>query len=188
MKIYESIRKARPDFFLHSGDQIYADNPIPPEIKLDDGTIWKNLTTEAKSKVAETLAEFRGSFAYNLLDENVRRFNAEVASLVQWDDHEIHNNWYPGQILEDARYTVKSVDLLAARARRAMLGVRPRSAPIGDDPERIYRSFRYGPSLEVFLLDQRSYRGPNSRQPPGRPRARTRPSSARAGPWLAASR
>jgi alkaline phosphatase D len=34
--------------------------------------------------------------------------------------------------------------------------------PEGDDPERIYRSVRYGPTLEVFLLDQRSYRGPNS--------------------------
>src|SRR5882724_10644550 len=40
MKIYESIRQARPDFFLHSGDNIYADNPISAELKLDDGTIW----------------------------------------------------------------------------------------------------------------------------------------------------
>ena len=30
------------------------------------------------------------------------------------------------------------------------------------DPERIYRSAAYGPSLEVFMLDERSYRGPNS--------------------------
>ena len=30
------------------------------------------------------------------------------------------------------------------------------------DPERIYRSFAHGPSLEVFMLDERSYRGPNS--------------------------
>jgi alkaline phosphatase D len=30
------------------------------------------------------------------------------------------------------------------------------------DPERIYRAFRYGPTLDVFMLDERSYRGPNS--------------------------
>jgi len=30
------------------------------------------------------------------------------------------------------------------------------------DPERIYRSFSYGPSLEVFMIDERSYRGPNT--------------------------
>jgi alkaline phosphatase D len=27
-RIYESMHRANPDFFIHSGDQIYADNPI----------------------------------------------------------------------------------------------------------------------------------------------------------------
>ena len=79
MKIYEAIRELEPQFFIHSGDYIYADNPIPSEIELDDGTIWKNIVTQSKSKVAETLDEFRGNYTYNLLDENVRRFNASVA-------------------------------------------------------------------------------------------------------------
>ena len=125
MKIYEAMRRMRPDVFIHCGDQIYADNPILPEVRLHDGTIWKNVTTPAKSKVAETLAEFRGNFAYNLLDANVRRFNAEVASFVEWDDHEIHNNWYPGQILEDDRYAEKRASVLAERARRAMMEYTP---------------------------------------------------------------
>ena len=161
MKIYEAMRRLSPDVFIHCGDQIYADNPILPEVHLPDGTVWKNVTTPAKSHVAETLADFRGNFAYNLLDANVRRFNAEVASFVEWDDHEIHNNWYPGQILEDARYTEKRVDVLAERARRAMLEYSP-VRPALAEPGRIYRSFRRGPSLEVFMLDERTYRGPNS--------------------------
>ena len=49
MKIYESIRREAPDFFVHSGDNIYADGPIPAEIELDDGTVWRNVVTEAKS-------------------------------------------------------------------------------------------------------------------------------------------
>ncbi len=69
MKIFESIRATEPDFFLHSGDHIYADNPILAEVKLDDGTTWRNLVTEGTSKVAETLAEFRDRFRYNRLDE-----------------------------------------------------------------------------------------------------------------------
>jgi alkaline phosphatase D len=161
MLTYESIRRHEPHVFLHSGDTIYADNPIPGEIRLDDGTVWKNLTTEAKSKVAETLDEYRGAFRYNLLDEHVRRFSREVAQVVQWDDHETLNNWYPGEILDDPRYAVKSVSLLAARAKRAFFEFTPtRHHP--DDPERIYRTLRYGPLLEVFVLDERSYRGPNS--------------------------
>ncbi|MEX2560883.1 MAG: alkaline phosphatase D family protein, partial [Pirellulales bacterium] len=85
----------------------------------------------------------------------------EVAQLVQWDDHETTNNWYPGEMLDDDRYTVKSCSLLAARARRAMFDY----TPIRDSlrrPERIYRAIEYGPLLDLFLLDLRSFRGPNS--------------------------
>ena len=161
MKMYETMRHANPDFFIHSGDQIYADGPLKAEVTLEDGTIWRNVTTPEKSKVAESLAEFRGNFAYNLLDDNKRRFCAEVPMLVQWDDHEVRNNWYPGQLLGDERYRVRSASLLAAFAKRAMLEYNAfRFDPI--DPERIYRSFAYGPSLEVFMLDERSYRGPNT--------------------------
>jgi len=166
MKLYEVMRRMNPDFFIHSGDQIYADGPLSPEVKLEDGTIWKNLTVVEKSKVAETLAEFRGNFRYNLLDDNKRRFAAEVPFLVQWDDHETRNNWYPGQILGDERYQQRSASLLAAYAKRAMFeynAMRIDSA----DPERIYRALSYGPALDVFMLDERSYRGPNTpnRQP-----------------------
>ena len=135
MKMYETMRRASPDFFIHSGDQIYADGPIKPEVPLEDGTIWRNATTPAKSKVAETLEEFRGNFAYNLLDDNKRRFCAEVPVLVQWDDHETRNNWYPEQMLGDERYRVRSASLLAALARRAMFEYNPfRFDPV--DPER----------------------------------------------------
>jgi len=161
MKLYEAMRSLRPDFFIHSGDQIYADGPIKAEVTLDDGSIWKNLTTPAKAKVAETLEEFRGAFAYNLLDANKRAFAAEVPFLVQWDDHETRNNWYPGQTLGDERYTVRSASLLSAFARRAMFDYNAfRFDPI--DPERVYRGFSYGPSLDVLMLDERSYRGPNT--------------------------
>lgn len=162
MKIFESMRRLKPDFFIHSGDTIYADNVIVPEVTLENGRKWRNLTSPEKSKVAETLDEFRGNYRYNLLDEPLRRFNAEVPILAQWDDHEVLNNWYPGKRMDDdPRYSVKSVDLLAARARRAFLDYLPLRHD-RDDPERIYRGFSWGPSLEVLMLDERSYRGPNT--------------------------
>ena len=39
MKIYEQMRQVNPDFFLHSGDTIYADGPISAQVKLADGTL-----------------------------------------------------------------------------------------------------------------------------------------------------
>ncbi len=166
MKIYEAMRRVEPAFFIHSGDTIYADGPFAAEQALPGGGVWKNLTTEATSKVAETLAEFRGNYAYNLMDANLRRFNAEVPMLVQWDDHEVLNNWYPHEDLasdpKKAAFKVKSVDLLAARAAQAFFDYMPiREHPL--ERRRVYGSFGYGPSLEVFRLDMRSYRGPNSK-------------------------
>jgi alkaline phosphatase D len=166
MKIYEAMRALNPDFFIHSGDTIYADGPIQAEVKLEDGRIWKNITTLEKSKVAETLAEFRGNYTYNLLDKNIRRFNAEVPQLVQWDDHEVRNNWYPSQILEDARYQEKSVAMLMGRSKQAFLEYQPLH-PDAVKAGQVDRAFQYGDLLDVIMLDMRSYRGANSlnRQP-----------------------
>lgn len=162
MRIYETMRRLEPDLFIHSGDTIYADGPISAEVKLADGTVWKNLAIEEKSKVAETLREFRMNYAYNLMDENVRRFNAAVPMLAQWDDHEVTNNWYWEKRLDkDQRYKEGSVAVLAARAMKAFHDYMPtRRHPLEQD--RIYESFRYGPSLEIFRIDFRSYRGPNT--------------------------
>jgi alkaline phosphatase D len=159
--IYNAMAALDPDFFLCSGDNIYADGPLTGTVPLPDGRTWRNVTTEEKSKVAETLAEFRGNFRYNLLDENLRAFNARVPSVIQWDDHEVVNNWYPGEILTDGRYTEKRVDVLAARARRAFSEYFPISTLRRPDG-RVYRVQHHGPLLDVFVLDMRTYRNANS--------------------------
>ena len=165
LRTYEAILRQQPDFFVHSGDTIYADVPILPEVRLPDGSLWKNRVTPEKSKVAESIAEFRGNHRYNLLDAHVRRLNAAVPLFAQWDDHEVRNNWYPGQRLaESSGYKVREIDLLAARSKKAFFEYQPiRSHP----DQRIHRRIRRGPLCDLFFLDLRSYRGPNSpnRQP-----------------------
>ncbi|HUI94816.1 MAG TPA: alkaline phosphatase D family protein [Xanthobacteraceae bacterium] len=165
MRTYAAMLKNRPDFFIHSGDTIYADGPLPAEMKLPNGEIWKNLVTEEKSKVAETLADFRGNHKYNLLDTNVRAFNAAVPMFAQWDDHEVTNNWWPGEPLTRAehlrkKYREKNALALAVRASRAFHEYMPMRINIAE-PGRVYRKIAYGPLLDVFMLDMRSYRGPN---------------------------
>ena len=108
-------------------------------VALDDGTVWRNLVTPAKSKVAETLDEFRGAHLYNRLDEHYRRFAAEVGLVAMWDDHEVRDNWYPTQVLgAQAPYEEKRVSVLAARARQAFLEHYPIAPGPGAD-SRIYR-------------------------------------------------
>ncbi|QRM53463.1 alkaline phosphatase D family protein [Sinorhizobium sp. BG8] len=162
MKTYSTMLRHEPDFFIHSGDTIYADGPIPDEIKLKDGTIWKNrIVTDEKRQVARTLEEYRGQWKYNLLDRNVLDFNAQCPVFFQWDDHEVLNNWSASTDLrDDPRYPDKDVSLYAARAMRAFQEM----TPIGyfpAQPGRIFRKVAYGPLVDVFFVDLRSYRSPN---------------------------
>lgn len=179
-KIYEAMRRRNPDFFIHSGDSIYADGPILASVSTPDGRTWKNIVTEEVSKVAETLKEFRGRHRYNMLDENVLRFSREVPQIWQWDDHEVVNNYNSAKDLSgDTRYTEKNVNVLAARGQRAFLENAPmRWYPNGPAPswglgerwesrwsnlpDRVYRHIPYGQLLDVFVLDMRRYRGPNT--------------------------
>ena len=162
MRLFKTMADMNPDLFLHVGDTIYADGPLAPEVTLDDGTVWKNIVTPAKSKVAETLDEFRGAHLYNRLDEHYRRFASEVAQIVMWDDHEVRDNWYHAQTLDaDTRYTEKRVAVLSGDARRAFLEHYPVTMD-RDADALIYRSVPVGPLAEVFALDMRSHRGANS--------------------------
>jgi alkaline phosphatase D len=163
LRIYDAMRRLQPDFFIHCGDTIYADGPLKSEVPLADGTVWRNdVLTEAKSKVAETLDEYRGAYRYNQLDAHVRRFNAEVGQVWQWDDHEVTNNWSSGKDLSaDARYREKNVALLTARGARAFLENAPMRWAGQVEEERVYRHIAWGPLLDVFVIDMRSYRGAN---------------------------
>src|SRR6202163_948744 len=76
MRTYRTMLDNRPDFFIHSGDHIYADCPIPATQALPNGEVWRNIVSEEKSAAAHSLAQFRGNYRYNWLDQNFRAFHA----------------------------------------------------------------------------------------------------------------
>ncbi len=162
MRLFKAMRSANPDLFVHCGDVIYADAPLRDRKGLDDGRVWHNIVIPEKTKVAETLPEFRGNFRYNLIDEHLRALQRDVPMVYTWDDHETKNNWWPGRVLRDRRYRVRQCDLLSARARQAFFEYTP-IARRAEAPGRIFRRLSLGPLVDVFVLDARSARGANSR-------------------------
>ena len=163
MTVWKAMADRRPDFFIHSGDAIYADNPIDETQRQNDGTIYRNVTAPAKAHVAQSLDDFRGNYRYNLTDANYRLFNASVAQFVQWDDHETLNNWYPGENTATQKrkgYSNFDVDALTGMAYQAWREWQPVDPGEAADG-RVYRKVSYGPLLDVFLLDMRSYKNPN---------------------------
>ena len=87
MPAYAALLARAPDLFVHCGDAIYADDPIPPSRALEDGGTWNNLTDPAKDHVAQTLDDFRGAHRYPRRSKEVRALSAAVPLFSTWDDH-----------------------------------------------------------------------------------------------------
>ena len=95
---------------------------------------------------ARTLEEYRASYRRNREDELLQRFGRATSIYAIWDDHEVANNF---------DRTHERIPL----GRQAFMEYWPiRPDPV--DPTRLYRSFRWGRLVEVFILDARQYRSP----------------------------
>jgi alkaline phosphatase D len=66
-----------------------------------------------------------------------------------WDDHEVRNDF------------AGPTERLMEPGRRAFIDYFPIQPP-REEPGRLYRRFRWGALLEVFILDTRQYRSPNT--------------------------
>jgi alkaline phosphatase D len=98
-----------------------------------------------KGSPAMTLSDYWGKYAENR-DGFAQRLFATTSIFVLWDDHEV-----------DSDFTMTHPRLPIGR--QAFLDYWPirRST---QDPYRLYRSFKWGKGVEVFLLDCRQYRNP----------------------------
>ena len=166
LRMFETMRQRDLDFFVHLGDTVYGDHPLQPRVDDGRGRIWTNVVTAAKTRVAESIEDFRGNYRYNWLDPHYARFCAEVPQVVMWDDHEVVNNWSTSlDLRSDKRYRGKDLPLLTATAARAFREYMP--LPLdGFDHSGVsgllYRRIRYGPLLDVLAIDMQSHRGPNT--------------------------
>jgi alkaline phosphatase D len=122
--VMDAVRAQQPNFFLHLGDTIYAD----------------------RGGSARTLSEFWAKYRANRADPFSQLLLSETSVYVTWDDHEVEDNYLPG-------------NPLAPTGRRAFLDYWPIRRDTLES-ERIYRSFRWGKALELFILDARQYRDP----------------------------
>ena len=142
------------DFVFHTGDYIYEGRPEPGR----SDRVRLHLGQELF-----TLVDYRNRYALYKSDPDLLAAHASAPWVVSWDDHEVSNNWSDSKDLSgDARYSEKNVPLLVARGARAFLEYAPMRPFDVRESQRVYRKYSYGPLLELFVLDMRSYRGPNS--------------------------
>jgi alkaline phosphatase D len=94
--------------------------------------------------IASELPRFWAKYRTNRDDAPSQRLFSETSVYVIWDDHEVRDNYEAGHPL-------------APIGQQAFLDYWPVRRDAGE-PNRIYRSFRWGKALELFLLDGRQYR------------------------------
>jgi alkaline phosphatase D len=101
-----------------------------------------------KGSPAMTLSDYWAKYAENR-DGFAQRLFATTPLFVMWDDHEV-----------DSDFTMTHPRLPIGR--QAFLDYWP-IRPSTQDPYRLYRSFKWGKGVEVFLLDCRQYRDPQTK-------------------------
>ncbi len=147
--IFRRMQRERNDFNVHFGDTIYSDSEVPGRA----------------SPVALTRKQKWGKYKINLGQANLRRLRASGAFYSHWDDHEFVNDFARGENKFGGgtgadRYTVsRNGQTIYRDGVRAFRDYAPVSYTSKDG---LYRSRRWGRNLEVFFLDQRSFRSPKA--------------------------
>lgn len=126
------------DFFLHAGDHVYTDSATD----LAGNTVGQ----------AVTLAEYRSKYRDGWTAAGMKAVHRSAGLYLTWDDHEIDNNW-DAEVFSASRLE---------NAKRAFFEHRALRRD-GANPDRLWRSFRWGRTVEVFILDCRSERKTSTR-------------------------
>lgn len=104
---------------------------------------------------ATTLAAYRTEWRSNLDRPELRALRASTSALATWDDHEFDNDYDP-ESMPPAQI---------AAAVRAFFDHQPLRRD-GASPDRVWKSVRWGRTVEIFVLDCRNERRPGTRMTP----------------------
>jgi alkaline phosphatase D len=136
--VFRALAQVPADFFLFVGDTIYADHECGEPTRVPGYDF-----------VARRLSDFWAKHLYNRQDPAGQAYFRSTSVYAIWDDHEVRNDFSgPAEPLTET-------------GRRAFIDYFPIRPP-REEPARLYRSFRWGSLLEVFILDTRQYRSPNT--------------------------
>lgn len=190
--IFAAMSAEQADAFIALGDMLYSDRPVtarapdPGQQKDNDFQIPK-----PGPGYVSNLEDFRRDWHYHRSDHRYDAFLRRTPIFATWDDHELVNDSGGPELLrgpssedlerdpqlrqsdpsrprnaQKRREDVFHNPVLFQAGRQTMFEYNPirvlTDAPGGFE-RRLWRSFRWGRHVEVFMLDTRSYRDPRYR-------------------------
>jgi alkaline phosphatase D len=136
------MKSERNAFNVMLGDTIYSDSEVPG--RLDP------IALSVKQKWAK--------YKINLGNRSLRALRGSTGFYSQWDDHEFVNDFSPAENSFDNGVNVNGHTLY----RRGSKAFRDYAPVHWTKRDGLYRKFRWGKNLEVFFLDERSFRSANA--------------------------
>ncbi len=138
-------QRADLDVVLHLGDYIY---------EYGTGEYGSVRPYEPDHEIL-TLSDYRTRHAYYKREADVQAVHRQHPFITVWDDHETADNSWQGGAANHTEGAEGEWALRKAWAIQAYHEWMPIRTPDLANPERIYRSFRYGDLAEFTMLDTR---------------------------------
>jgi alkaline phosphatase D len=139
--VFRRMRAERNDFNIHLGDTMYSDSEIPGRLE----------------PIALTVPAKWAKYKTNLDNTPLRRLRGSAAFYSHWDDHEFINDFAPSENSFSSGGVVTNINgrTLYRRGVKAFRNY----APVAYSRRNgLYRTVRWGRNLELFFLDQRTFR------------------------------
>jgi len=124
---------------------------LGPAAARDDIDLFMFLGDTVYADGADSVAEYRAKWNENLSKAPFRALRKSTSVLATWDDHEVDNNW-DAESIGAAQF---------ANATQAFFENQPLRRD-GTNPNRVWKSIRWGLTAEVFVLDSRGERKPST--------------------------
>jgi phosphodiesterase/alkaline phosphatase D-like protein len=140
--IYRRMRAEGNHFNVNLGDTIYSDSEIPGRL----------------NPIALTVRQKWAKYRTNWANRHMRAVRRSAGFYSHWDDHEFVNDFSPAENSFDNGVNIQGNVLY----RRGVQAFRDYSPVRWTSRDGLYRRFRWGNNLEVFFLDERSFRSANA--------------------------
>jgi alkaline phosphatase D len=140
--VLRRMKSERNAFNVMLGDTIYSDSEIPGRLN--------PIALSVKRKWAK--------YRINLGNKPLRALRGSAGFYSQWDDHEFVNDFSPAENSFDNGVNLNGRTLY----KRGAQAFRDYAPVHWTTRNGLYRKFRWGKNLEVFFLDERSFRSANA--------------------------
>ena len=141
-EVLSRMKAERNNFNVMLGDTIYSDSEVPGRLQ----------------PIALSVKQKWEKYKINLANKNLQALRRSAGFYSHWDDHEFVNDFSPAENSFDNDVNVNG-HTLYNRGEQAFRDYAPVS---WSKQNGIYRTVRWGRNLEVFFLDQRSFRSANA--------------------------